>query len=272
MTSKKLLATLVLSALSAAPLSALASPTHFNAEFGYAGTDVTQFASGSNTYQNGNSSAPGINTATSITVENPFIITSMSNSIYGNPNDFTTNLFTPSNSQGYIVNPVPSGLFTLTIPQNGAVNSLTSINGPFVQITGNNGDVFSFTASSDFVGGSSAPTPGNNQSSLVVDVLGTVSDSQNQYLATPASFQLIVSDTSGGLSFGGTFAAPPAITNIPEPGSLLLVGIGALGLGLCTRKFKRGPHGGMTGGNPGRLLKDGEPVQDDQPVQQKLVA
>ena len=238
MTSKKLLATLVLSAISAAPLSALASPTYFNAEFGYAGTDVTQFTSGNNTYQNGNSSAPGINTATSITVKNPFVIASMSSSIYNKPNDFTTSLFTPFSSQGYIVNPAPSGLFTLTIPQNGAVNSLASIPGAFAQITGNNGDVFSFIATKDFVGGSSAPTPGNNQSSLAVDVLGTISDSQGQYLTTPASFQLVVSDTSGGLSFGGTFAAPPGITDVPEPGSLLLVGIGALGLGLCARKFK----------------------------------
>jgi hypothetical protein len=240
MTSKKLLATLALSALSAAPLSALANPTYFNAEFGYTGTTVTQFTSGGVTYQNGNSSAPGINTATSITVENPFYITSMSNSIYGAPNDFTTSLFTPFKSQGYIVNPAPSGLFTLTIPQNGTVNSLSSIPGPFAQITGNNGDVFSFIASKDFVGGSSAPIAGSNQSSLTVNVLGTISDSQNQYLATPASFQLVVSDSSGGLSFGGTFAAPPAvtITSVPEPGSLLLVGIGALGLGLCSRKFK----------------------------------
>ena len=237
MTSKKLLATLVLSAISAAPLSALASPTYFNAEFGYAGTDVTQFTSGNNTYQNGNSSAPGINTATSITVKNPFTITSMSSSIYGNQNDFTNATFTPFSSQGYIVNPAPSSLFTLTIPQNGTVNHL-SFPGSFAQITGKNGDIFSFVASKDFVGGSSAPTTGSNQSSLAVDVLGTISDSQGQYLATPASFQLLVSDSAGGLSFGGTFAAPPAITNVPEPGSLLLVGIGALGLGLCARKFK----------------------------------
>ena len=238
MTSKKLLATLVLSALSAAPLSALANPTYFNAEFGYSGTSVTQFTSGGVTYLNGNSSAPGINTATSITLENPFVIASMSNTIYNKLNDFTTSLFTPFSSQGYVVNPAPSGLFTLLIPQNGAVNSLTSISGPFAQITGNNGDIFSFIASKDFVGGSSAPGPGSNQSSLTVNVLGTVSDSQNQYLTTPASFQLVVSDSSGGLGFSGTFASPPATINVPEPGSLLLVGIGALGLGLCARKFK----------------------------------
>ena len=238
MTSKKLLATLVLSALSAAPLSVLANPTYFNAEFGYSGKNMTQFTSGGVTYLNGNSSAPGINTATSITVENPFVITSMSSSIYNKPNDFTTSLFTPFTSQGYIVNPAPSGLFTLAIPQNGEVNSLASIAGPFAQITGNNGDVFSFIASKDFVGGSSAPTTGSNQSSLTINVLGTISDSQNQYLTSPASFQLVVSDSSGGLSFGGTFASPPATINVPEPGSLLLVGIGALGLGLCARKFK----------------------------------
>ena len=238
MTSKKLLATLVLSALSAAPLSALANPTYFNASFGYAGTSVTQFTSGGATYQNGNSSAPGINTATSITVQNPFFITSMPSTIYNKPNDFTTSLFTPVSSLGYIVNPAPGGLFTLLIPQNGAVNSLASIPGPFARITGNNGDVFSFIASKDFVGGSSAPSQGSNQSSLTVDVLGTISDSQNQYLTSPASFQLVVSDSSGGLGFSGTFASPPATINVPEPGSLLLVGIGALGLGLCARKFK----------------------------------
>ncbi len=238
MTSKKLLATLALSALSIAPLSALANPTYFNAEFAYSGTNVTQFTSGGVTYQNGNSSAPGINTATSITVENPFIITSMTSNIYGAPNDFTTSLFTPFKSQGYIVNPAPNGLFTLTVPQNGAVNSLTSIPGPFAQITGKNGDVFSFIASKDFVGGSSAPTAGSNQSSLTINVLGTITDSLNQYLASPASFQLVVSDSAGGLGFAGTFASPPAVTNVPEPGSLLLVGIGALGLGLCARKFK----------------------------------
>ncbi len=239
MTSKKLLTTLVLSALSAAPLSALANQTYFNAEFGYAGTNVTQFTSGNNTYQNGNSSAPGINTATSITVENPFYITSMSSSIYGNQNDFTNATFTPFVSSGYIVNSAPSGLFTLTIPPINTVNNL-SFPGSFAQITGigPNGDTFSFVASKDFVGGSSAPTPGNNQSSLTVDVLGTISDSQNHYFTTPASFQLVVSDSAGGLSFGGTFAALPGITDVPEPGSLLLVGIGALGLGLCARKFK----------------------------------
>lgn len=238
MISKKLLASLALCAASAAPLSALANPIDFNAGFAYTGTSVTQFTSGGNTYVNGASPAPGINTATSLTVENPFYITSMAPTVYGAPNDFTNSVFTPFVSNGYIVNPAPNGLFTLTVPQNGAVGSLGSI--LFAQITGNNGDVFSFNASQDFVGGSSAPSPSNNQSSLTIDVLGNISDSQGQYLTTPASFQLIVSDTAGNLGFSGTFAAPPAvtITNVPEPGTLFLVGVGALGLGLCARKFR----------------------------------
>ncbi len=223
----------------AAPLSAFATPTYFNAEFGYSGQGITQFTSGGNTYVNGALNAPGINTATSITILNPFTITSLSPLYNGITNDFSSSTFKIDTSTGYIVNPAPNGTYTLSVPQGGAINNLSGINGPFASITGLNGDVYNFTATKDYVGGSSA----GNQSSLTINVLGSISDSLNNYLATPASFQLVVSDTGGGLSFGGTFGSPPAVANVPEPAPLLLIGLGALGLGIMTRRQRSASKG-----------------------------
>ena len=219
----------------AAPLSAFSTPTYFNGEFGYSGQGVTQFTSGGNTYQNGAVNAPGINTATSITLQNPFTITSISPLYNGITNDFV-GAFTINSSQGYIGNPPLTSTYTLSVPQGGAVNSLSGI---FASIVGVNGDVYNFTATEDYVGGSSA----GNLSSLTIDVLGSLSDSLNNYLTTPASFQLVVSDTGGGLSFGGTFGSPPAVANVPEPAPLLLIGLGALGLGIMTRRQRSASKG-----------------------------
>ncbi len=227
----------------AAPLSAFATPTYFNAAFGYSGQAVTQFTSGGNTYVNGAANAPGINTATSITIENPFTITSLSPLYNGITNDFSSSTFKIDTSSGYIVNPAPNGTYTISVPQGGAINNLSGINGPFASITGLNGDVYNFTATKDYVGGSSAPSATSNQSSLTINVLGSISDSLNQYLTTPASFQLVVSDSGGALGFSGTFASPPSVANVPEPAPLLLIGLGALGLGIMTRRQQSASKG-----------------------------
>ena len=98
-----------------------------------------------------------------------------------------------------------------------------------------NSDTFNFYATSDQVLSSVSL---GNISELGVIILGTVADAQGKYSSSPASVGLTFIDNAGALGYTGAFSAPPATINVPEPGSLLLVGIGALGLGLGMRKFR----------------------------------
>ncbi|MBW8028339.1 MAG: PEP-CTERM sorting domain-containing protein [Ferrovum sp.] len=234
MTQKKRIAALALCALSIAPLSALANPIPLNGSFSFNGDAVTQFTSGGTTYIAGNLGA-GINTATSVTVQNPITITATPANTFGAPNDLNGQL--PAGSTGYIVNPTSGGTYTLQIPQNNASNPFSTGILPFASTTSSvNGDTFNFYATSDQVLSSVSL---GNISELGIIILGTVSDTQNKYTSSLASVGLTFIDNAGALGYTGAFSAPPATTtNVPEPGSLLLVGIGALGLGLCARKFK----------------------------------
>jgi hypothetical protein len=233
MTSKKRFASLALCALSIAPLSALANPIPLNGSFSFNGHAVTQFTSGGATYLPGVLGA-GINTATSVTVQNPFTISATPTNTFGAPNDL--NGLLPAGTQGYIVNPATNGTYTLQIPQNGTSSPLSLGTTPFASVTSPvNSDTFNFYATSDQVLSSVSL---GNISELGVIILGTVADAQGKYSSSPASVGLTFIDNAGALGYTGAFSAPPATINVPEPGSLLLVGIGALGLGLGMRKFR----------------------------------
>ncbi|XXG31535.1 MAG: PEP-CTERM sorting domain-containing protein [Ferrovum myxofaciens] len=220
MTQKKRFAALALCALSIAPLSALANPIPLNGSFSFNGSGVASFS------PNGG----GIDAATSVVLENPIQVSQVNTTTFGNPNYFV-GLLIPgfSGTLGYIGTPVANATFPLTIGNNStAVSNLLGI-------TATNGDVFNFSASSESVLNRNSS---GNVSSLSVIFLGTMADSLNNISPTLSSLGLTFIDNAGTLGYTGAFSAPPATTNVPEPGSLLLVGIGALGLGLCARKFK----------------------------------
>jgi hypothetical protein len=152
MTSKKRFASLALCALSIAPLSALANPIPLNGSFSFNGHAVTQFTSGGATYLPGVLGA-GINTATSVTVQNPFTISATPTNTFGAPNDLNGLLpSTGTGTQGFIVNPAPNGTYTLQIPQNGTSSPLSLGTTPFASVTSPvNSDTFNFYATSDQV-------------------------------------------------------------------------------------------------------------------------
>ena len=229
--SKKLLVTLALSTFSIAPLSVLANPIPLNGSFSFSGAAVTQFTSGGITYLPGSLGA-GINSATSVTVQNPFSITATPTTTFGASNEL--NGLLPAGTKGYIVNPASNGTFTLQIPPVGTANTL-SLGTPFASVTSSvNNDTFNFTATSDQILSSVSL---GNISELGVIILGSVVDTQGKYASSPASVGLTFIDNAGALGYTGAFSAPPATMNVPEPDTLLLVGIGALGLGLGARKW-----------------------------------
>ncbi|MBU6995440.1 PEP-CTERM sorting domain-containing protein [Ferrovum myxofaciens] len=220
MTQKKRLATLALCALSVAPLSALANPIPLNGSFSFNGYGVASFS------PNGG----GIDTATSVVLENPIQVSQVNTTTFGNPNYFD-GILTPGfgGTLGYIGNSVPNSTFPLTIGNNSTPIS------NLLGITATNGDTFNFSASSESVLNRNSS---GNVSSMSVIFLGTMVDTGNNISPTSSSLGLTFIDNAGTLGYTGAFSAPPATINVPEPGSLLLVGIGALGLGLCARKFK----------------------------------
>ena len=220
MTSKKRLASLALCALSIVSLSALANPIPLNGSFSFNGAGVSSFL------PNGG----GIDAATSVSLINPIQVSQVNATTFGNPNYFL-GILTPgfSGTQGYIGNSTPNSTYALTIGNNStAIPDLLGI-------TATNGDAFTFSATSESVLNRNFS---GNVSSLSVIFLGSMTDSLNKISPSQSSLGLTFIDNAGTLGYTGAFSAPPATINVPEPGSLLLVGIGALGLGLGMRKFR----------------------------------
>ncbi|MBU6995445.1 PEP-CTERM sorting domain-containing protein [Ferrovum myxofaciens] len=238
MTQKKRLATLALCALSVAPFSALANPIPLNGSFSFNGSGVASFS------PNGG----GIDTATSVVLENPIEVSQVNTTTFGNPNYFDGILKSGffGGTLGYIGNSLPNGTFPLTIGNNSTpISNLLGITAP-------NGDTFNFSASSESVLNRNSS---GGASSMSVIFLGTMVDTGNNISPTLSSLGLTFIDNAGTLGYTGAFSAPPATINVPEPGSLLLVGIGALGLGLCARKFK--VTGRVSSGLQGTISKWG---------------
>jgi hypothetical protein len=220
MTSKKRFASLALCALSIVPLSALANPIPLNGSFSFNGAGISSFSPNSG----------GIDAATSVVLNNPIQVSQVNTTTFGNPNYFL-GILTPgfSGTQGYIGTSAPNATFPLTIGNNStAIPDLLGI-------TGTNGDTFLFSATSESVLNRNSS---GNISSLSVIFLGTMADTGNNILPSQSSLGLTFIDNAGTLGYTGAFSAPPATLNVPEPGSLLLVGIGALGLGLGVRKSR----------------------------------
>ena len=186
-----------------------------NGSFAFNGAGITGFVG-----------SGGINTASSVSLQNLIQVSSVNATTFGKPNNFygilNTGFFT--GTLGNIYNTAP-----LSIADGIFATPISS----YLTITATNSDTFTFQATQELV---LARGVSGNVSSLSIYLGGIASDSANTYSPSSASVGLTFIDNAGNISYTGAFSAPPVA--VPEPGTLFLMGIGVLGMGFWAARRK----------------------------------
>ena len=211
----------IFKALAACAALTLSAAAHalpmLNGSFSFNGAGVSSFVG-----------ASGINTATSITLNNPIEVVGVNLLTFGQPNDFygQLNAGLVGGTLGDIGGPGPT--YTLSVG-NGAL----AVSDFLVISNKTNTDTFHFNATNEQILSTGA---NGNVSSISLYIGGNVTDTANAYGTSPASVGLTFIDNAGTLSYTGAFSAPPA--SVPEPATLFLMGVGVLGMGLAAARRK----------------------------------
>jgi len=160
-----------------------------------------------------------LNSISSFTLPADETVSSVPATYFGYTNAFLTTL---ALGQSVTVNPL-----TVPVPKSGSSETLNYMNfltfGPTGQYQFSLMNLSNVTAN----GG------------LILQGLGLFSDSTGSLgtnLPSEVSFALSQTNSQGATGISTTFSVPPSMTNVPEPGSLALLGTALITLGLIIRR------------------------------------
>ncbi|MDX5929684.1 PEP-CTERM sorting domain-containing protein [Acidiphilium acidophilum] len=116
---------------------------------------------------------------------------------------------------------------TVPVPKSGSSETLNYTN--FLTFGSTGQYTFSLTSLSNVTA----------NGGLILQGLGLFSDSTGNLgtnLSSEVSFALSQTNSQGATGISTTFSVPPSMTNVPEPGSLALLGTALITLGLIIRR------------------------------------